>query len=403
MKKIAATVVVIIGALFLFPTDTAQAAEKVSGNFHYKVLNKKKKTAAVTYVENVGSKLVIPKKIKGYKVVQIGSDCRTSYRGEVHSVPSFYNKFGYSGHKCDCNIKLEEGHEHNCKNRILSKEGAKKLKKVVFPDTVTTIGINAFVDCPKLKQVTLPKKLKYIWAMAFKNTALSTLVLPKTMKGVGYYAFDYCVKLKKLVVKSDAVKIGEFAFAIYPRKLKTIQLPSQFKGSLMTGCFDGFVGTSFTWPEFKREQENVDFFDAPYLKTVKIAKGAKKIFFGKEIFTHSRVKKLVIPASVKKVTLEQQRDTLESITIKGKKTVLIGEGAMGTYPYRVKRKYISARTIIAPKNSKAWKFAKKAYYPDTFNFVPAIPEEWAELINDPEHFYEESDITMKKVKRKVLK
>lgn len=407
MKKILGTAIVTAFALFLLP-DTAQAATKVSGNFHYKVLNQKEKTAAVIYVDKVGSKLVIPKKIKGYKVVQVGSDTRKAYTSYMRFKDAFKE---YHNKKCDCNINEDSiapgRYEHNCTNRILSKESAKKLKKVVLPDTVTAIGINAFVDCQSLKQVTMPKNLRYIHAMAFKNTALSTVVLPKKLKGVGYDAFAYCVKLKKLVVKSDTLKIGEAAFEnpgeVRTGKLKKLQLPSPFKGSLMEGSLSGYMGTSFTWPEFKKGEANVGFFEggASKLKTIKFAKGAKTLFIGERTLP-SGVKKITVPANARKITLEQQQASLETLTIKGKKTVLVGEAGMGTYPYKEKRKYISVRKIIAPKASKAWKFAEKAYYPDTFNFVPAVPEEWNEWAAERGNYYEEKYIDMKKVQRQKL-
>lgn len=411
LKKVAAlalTAAMLICALFLLP-DTAQASAKVSGDFHYKVLSEKKKTAAITYVEKTGSKLVIPAKIKGYKVVQIGNDERKFYMGDKLFKDDFKE---YLNNKCDCDVNTTDidGSGHNCKNRILSGENAKKVKKVVLPDTVTVIGINAFVECRELKQINMPKKLKYIQAMAFAKTSIPSFVLPKTVKGIGYRAFADCLSLKKLTVKSDTVKIGEYAFEseydsgkkAWTGKLKTIKLPSPFKGSLMKGCFYGYIGTSFTWPEFKNERANVNFFDGGFqskmnLKTIKIAKKAEKIFIGDRTLPYAgKIKKLVIPAGVQKVTLEQQYFTLESLTIKGKNTTLTGEEGMGSYPYKEKRNYISVRKIIAPKNSKAWKYAKKAYYPNTFDFTPP---EW---MSDEDQFYTEKDIAMKKVKRKAL-
>ncbi len=53
-------------------SGNVKAAEKKRGKYRYEVLDKKKKTAAITHVRNAGAIVKIPKKIKGYTVVQIG-------------------------------------------------------------------------------------------------------------------------------------------------------------------------------------------------------------------------------------------------------------------------------------------------------------------------------------------
>lgn len=44
------------------------------------------------------------------------------------------------------------------------------LKKIIIPDSVTTIGMYAFYECPLLKRITIPPTVTSIEGNAFQNT-----------------------------------------------------------------------------------------------------------------------------------------------------------------------------------------------------------------------------------------
>ncbi|MCI8306525.1 MAG: leucine-rich repeat domain-containing protein [Lachnospiraceae bacterium] len=74
----------------------------------------------------------------------------------------------------------------------------KKVRKVTIPDTVETIGVEAFHKCSNLKQVKLSKKLTKIEAYAFDQTGLTSVNIPDSVKEIKQGAFYSCKKLKKV-------------------------------------------------------------------------------------------------------------------------------------------------------------------------------------------------------------
>lgn len=66
------------------------------------------------------------------------------------------------------------------------------------------IGRNAFVGCDSMKEITLPKSVKYISRGAFSGcTSLTSIVIPKNIKEIGDWAFNECFSLKEVIVPEN--------------------------------------------------------------------------------------------------------------------------------------------------------------------------------------------------------
>ncbi|MCR5337514.1 MAG: leucine-rich repeat domain-containing protein [Lachnospiraceae bacterium] len=91
-------------------------------------------------------------------------------------------------------------------------KGDTKLKTVVFPNTITEIGANAFSGCKNLTKADLSKtKVEKIGKNAFANTKITKATLPDTCKVIGVGAFLNCSKLKTVVFGKGLTKVEKNA------------------------------------------------------------------------------------------------------------------------------------------------------------------------------------------------
>lgn len=104
-----------------------------------------------------------------------------------------------------------------------------KLRKLVFEDSVESIGDNAFCDCEELEEIVFGKGLVYIGQKAFANCKkLKQIDLSSTkVKEVGDEAFDNCKNVKMLLLPESVETIGRGAFN--GARLRTFALPKSVK------------------------------------------------------------------------------------------------------------------------------------------------------------------------------
>ena len=87
------------------------------------------------------------------------------------------------------------------------------LKKVVIPNTVTTIGAAAFNLSQNIKSVTLGENVQTIGAWAFSGcSSLESIVLPDNLKSIDEGAFIDCSGLKTLTIGNKIERIGSAVF-----------------------------------------------------------------------------------------------------------------------------------------------------------------------------------------------
>lgn len=71
------------------------------------------------------------------------------------------------------------------------------FKEIQIPDSVETIGTNAFHNCQDLESITLPASLETIESSAFSSCRkLSEIELPASLKAIQSYVFDGCSSLE---------------------------------------------------------------------------------------------------------------------------------------------------------------------------------------------------------------
>lgn len=119
-------------------------------------------------------------------------------------------------------------------NFVIEKGVLKKYKgkesDVIIPDTVTSIGEEAFKGCKKIKSVTIGKSVTTIGKYAFYEcTALSKVILPDTLKRLGVGAFKYCSSLVSIEIPVSVKSISGDTFK-HCTSLKEVLLPDTITG-----------------------------------------------------------------------------------------------------------------------------------------------------------------------------
>ena len=111
-----------------------------------------------------------------------------------------------------------------------------KLREIVIPDTVHTIGDNAFDHCGNLQNVKLPSSLKKIGDMAFTAcNSFTEINLPAGVTEIGDMAFGYNPGLTEIILPDSVVSLGNDVFTNCTQ-LKKVSLPDGVT-SLSRGLF----------------------------------------------------------------------------------------------------------------------------------------------------------------------
>ena len=84
---------------------------------------------------------------------------------------------------------------------------------MTIPDSVTSIGSEAFKDCSNLTSITIPDSVTSIGSEAFKDCSnLTSITIPDSVTSIGSEAFKGCSNLTSITIPEDVTSIGEYAF-----------------------------------------------------------------------------------------------------------------------------------------------------------------------------------------------
>lgn len=132
-------------------------------------------------------------------------------------------------------------------------------QSTIIPDSVTSIGDEAFNRCESLAAIVIPDSITSIGYGAFSNcSALKAIDIPDSVTSVGQYAFEYCKSLESIAIGNS---------------VKSIDFHTFFRCSLLT---DVTIGNSVT------SIGDCAFEDCTSLKSITIPDSIESI--GKEAF-----------------------------------------------------------------------------------------------------------------------
>ncbi len=94
--------------------------------------------------------------------------------------------------------------------------------EIVIPDkityngvecSVTSIGDRAFIDCKKMKSVTIGNNVTSIGDYAFESCrSLSSVTIGTSVTSIGVYSFSNCVSLSSVTIPKSVTSIDGYAF-----------------------------------------------------------------------------------------------------------------------------------------------------------------------------------------------
>ncbi len=87
------------------------------------------------------------------------------------------------------------------------------LTAVTIPNSVTTIGDYAFCSCYSLMSVTIPDGITTIGRDIFGScVSLKSVIIPDSVTTIGNGAFSYCDSLESVTISNNVTTIDKFAF-----------------------------------------------------------------------------------------------------------------------------------------------------------------------------------------------
>lgn len=205
------------------------------------------------------------------------------------------------------------------------------ITSVVLPDSITSIGENAFNGCESLTSVTFGKnsQLSSIGPGAFNYCySLESITISESVTSIGSDAFYYCYGLRSVTFgeNSQLTSIGEGAFN-WCESLESITIPDSVT-SIGEGAFCCCAKlTSITIPDGVKSIGNYAFAGCSALESITIPDSVLNI--GDSAFAEcTALESITIPGSVLSIGYSafEECTALKNITIPGS-VLSIGDNA----------------------------------------------------------------------------
>ena len=212
-----------LSAVTAFAADTASSTEQEISVGDYKyayTVNADGSTATITEFrgpvdpKNTGPyDIDIPEKLGNYTVTVLGEDS--------FSTDDFDSPLYDIHHTKIHSVTIPQSVTSIGKDAFAQ---CRALQSLTIDDAATSIGDWAFDECYKLTTLSLGKKITTIGDYAFYDCRiLNNVTIPQSVTSIGDQAFGCCYGMDSFTIKDAATSIGEYAF-FYCQSLTTLSL-----------------------------------------------------------------------------------------------------------------------------------------------------------------------------------
>ena len=202
-----------LSAVTAFAADTASSTEQEISVGDYKyayTVNADGSTATITEFrgpvdpKNTGPyDIDIPEKLGNYTVTVLGEDS--------FSTDDFDSPLYDIHHTKIHSVTIPQSVTSIGKDAFAQ---CRALQSLTIDDAATSIGDWAFDECYKLTTLSLGKKITTIGDYAFYDCRiLNNVTIPQSVTSIGDQAFGCCYGMDSFTIKDAATSIGEYAFS----------------------------------------------------------------------------------------------------------------------------------------------------------------------------------------------
>ena len=225
-----------LSAVTAFAADTSTVHEATVGDYKYAYTVNDGKATITKFLGPVDSEgnvdstnngpynITIPDKLGGCPVTGLGDHSFAAYPISIRD---------------------------NYKNPLCS-----NIHSVTIPQSVTSIGYEAFCYCKNLQSLTLEGSIESMGDGAFAYcTSLTTFPLVGNIQKIGKYAFYNCSDLKNVTIPESVTSIGDYAFE-YCDDLGNVTIPQSIT-SIGDWAFDNCIRLKLTTPSFGEKLQTI--------------------------------------------------------------------------------------------------------------------------------------------------